>query len=60
MKVLTVKEAAGVLRVNVRTVRELCASGKLPAARIGYSWRITEEEIERFLRGQKERDDAVQ
>ncbi len=37
---LTVKEAAGLLRVNVKTIHKLLASGDLPHVRLGRVIRI--------------------
>jgi excisionase family DNA binding protein len=37
---LTVKEAAGLLRVNVKTIHKLLASGDLPHLRFGRVIRI--------------------
>lgn len=38
--VLTLEEAAGLLRVDVVEVRRLAESGELPARRIGEQWRV--------------------
>ena len=39
-EMLTVKEAAGLLRVNVKTIHKLLASGDLPHLRFGRVIRI--------------------
>ena len=39
-EMLTVKEAAGVLRVNVKTIHKLLVSGDLPHVRLGRVIRI--------------------
>lgn len=42
---LTVEEAAVVLKVTPATVRELAREGKIPARRIGRLWRFDESEL---------------
>jgi excisionase family DNA binding protein len=46
---LTVKEAAGRLRVSAQRVYGLCAAGNLRCVKIGRTIRVTPEEIDRFL-----------
>jgi excisionase family DNA binding protein len=40
LQLMTATEVAGVLRISVRTVRRMIASGKLPAIAIGRAIRI--------------------
>ncbi|MDE6431931.1 MAG: helix-turn-helix domain-containing protein [Opitutales bacterium] len=47
--VLTPAEAMEVLGVGKNTMYRLLNSGKLPAVRIGRSWRISGHEIELFM-----------
>lgn len=47
--VLTIAEAAGVLRIGQRQLRQLIARHELYAARIGRSVRIPRASIESFL-----------
>ena len=47
--VLTPAEAMEVLGVGKNTIYRLLNSGKLPAIRIGRSWRITLEAIQTFI-----------
>ncbi len=49
---VTVAEVAGQLRVSNMTVYRLVQSGQLPAVRIGRSYRIREEDVDRFLAAQ--------
>ena len=42
------REAARFLRLNEQTVRRLAREGRLPAARIGGSWRFNSEELARW------------
>jgi excisionase family DNA binding protein len=45
----TVAEVAHVLRVSNMTVYRLISSGQLPAVRIGKSYRLREEDVNRYL-----------
>ena len=46
---LTVREVASVLRVSNMTVYRLIKSGELPAVRVGKSFRLREEDLDRYL-----------
>ena len=46
---LTVAELAQQLRVSNMTVYRLVQSGQLPATRVGRSYRIREEDVDRYL-----------
>jgi excisionase family DNA binding protein len=46
---VTVAEVADQLRVSNMTVYRLVQSGQLPAVRIGRSYRIREEDVDRYL-----------
>lgn len=46
---LTVAEVAELLRVSTMTVYRLIKSGELPAARIGKSYRVREDDIDAYL-----------
>jgi excisionase family DNA binding protein len=46
---LTVAEVAGMLRVSSMTVYRLIKAGDLRALRVGKSYRVPEEEIDRYL-----------
>jgi excisionase family DNA binding protein len=49
---LTVGEVAAVLRVSNMTVYRLINAGGLPAVRIGRSFRIHREDLDRYLAAQ--------
>ena len=49
---VTVSEVARQLRVSNMTVYRLITAGQLPAARIGKSYRIREEDLDKFLASQ--------
>ena len=46
---LTVAEVAGQLRVSNMTVYRLVQSGDLAAVRVGRSYRIRDDDVDRFL-----------
>ena len=46
-KFLTVAEVAAMMRVSKMTVYRLVHSGELPAVRVGRSFRVLEEDVER-------------
>ncbi len=48
-EILTIDEVAGYLKLSRTTVWRLCSEGKLPAVKIGRSWRVDRAEIERLL-----------
>ena len=45
----TVAEVAAVLRVSTMTVYRLIKAGNLRAARVGKSYRIREDDVDRYL-----------
>ena len=49
---LTVSEVAEIMRVSNMTVYRLIKSGQLPAIRVGKSYRIREDDVDRFLSDQ--------
>ena len=49
---VTVAEVAGLLRVSNMTVYRLVQAGAIPAVRVGRSYRIREEDVDRYLAGQ--------
>ncbi|MES9903988.1 MAG: helix-turn-helix domain-containing protein [Sedimenticola sp.] len=51
-QVLTVKEVAEYLKVNDRTVYRMAASGKIPAFKVGASWRFKLQELEAWIASQ--------
>ncbi len=46
---LTVAEVAGILRVSTMTVYRLIKAGSLPAVRVGKSYRVSEDDVDRYL-----------
>jgi excisionase family DNA binding protein len=49
---VTVAEVADLLRVSNMTVYRLIQAGSLPAVRVGRSYRIREDDVDRYLAGQ--------
>lgn len=47
--VLTAAEAMDILRVGKNTIYRLLNSGRLPATRIGRTWKISEESLKNLL-----------
>lgn len=46
---LTVGEVAGLLRVSNMTVYRLINAGDLPAVRVGKSYRLREDDVDKYL-----------
>ena len=46
---LTAAEVAAVMRVSTMTVYRLIKAGSLPAVRVGRSYRVAEDDLDRFL-----------
>ncbi len=47
---LTVKEAAGILRLNIITVYEYIKRGELKALKLGRNYRVEINEFEKFVK----------
>src|SRR5437764_12693719 len=58
-KLLTVAEAASILRLHPVTVRALAAAGTVPAVKIGRAWRFVEVDLLAWARANYCRADAV-
>ena len=50
VRFLTVAEVATIMRVSKMTVYRLVHSGELPAVRVGRSFRVTEDDVNEYLR----------
>ena len=50
VKFLTVAEVAATMRVSKMTVYRLVHNGELPAVRVGRSFRVTEDDVNEYLR----------
>lgn len=49
VKFLTIAEVAAVMRVSKMTVYRLVHNGELPAVRVGRSFRVSEEDANRYI-----------
>ena len=53
VNVLTVSEAAKILRTTDKTVSKLCEKGEIPARNVGtekkHAWRIDEDALKRWM-----------
>lgn len=52
--ILTVKEVAEYLKVNERTIYRLATEKKIPAFRVGASWRFRKEEVDGWIASQQD------
>ena len=50
VKFLTIAEVAAMMRVSKMTVYRLVHGGDLPAVRVGRSFRVTEDDVNEYLR----------
>ncbi|MFL6106968.1 MAG: helix-turn-helix domain-containing protein [Marmoricola sp.] len=50
VKFLTIAEVASVMRVSKMTVYRLVHGGDLPAVRVGRSFRVSEDDVNEYLR----------
>ncbi|MGI9622663.1 MAG: helix-turn-helix domain-containing protein [Acidimicrobiales bacterium] len=46
---MTVAEVASLMRVSTMTVYRLIKAGDIPAVRVGKSYRLREDDVDRFL-----------
>lgn len=49
VKFLTVAEVAGAMRVSRMTVYRLVHAGEMPAVRVGKSFRVPQDALDRYL-----------
>lgn len=49
MKLYTAKEIAEILQINVFTVLRYIREGKINHVKVGSQYRITEEQLEKFI-----------
>ena len=53
VQIMTVKDVASYLKLNERTVYRMATSAKIPAFKVGTSWRFKREDIEKWIEEQK-------
>ena len=51
--ILTIKEVAEYLKVTERTLYRLAQEGKIPAFKVGASWRFKRADIDAWIEAQK-------
>ncbi|WP_374854976.1 helix-turn-helix domain-containing protein [Acinetobacter indicus] len=52
-QIMTVKDVASYLKLNQRTVYRMATSAKIPAFKVGTSWRFKREDLEKWIEEQK-------
>ncbi len=50
IKIYTLEEVKGILKVTQRTLYNYIKEGHLKATKIGNTWRVTHEELDRFTK----------
>ncbi|WNZ55592.1 helix-turn-helix domain-containing protein [Microbulbifer sp. MKSA007] len=58
-QILTVKQVADYLKVNERTVYRMASGSKIPAFKVGASWRFKQTEIELWIKEQHNQQDET-
>ena len=53
-EILTIKQVADFLKVTERTIYRLAAAKKIPAFRVGGTWRFSKAEINQWIQRQSE------
>lgn len=53
-KLLTIPDAAELLRVSIKTIRRWIERGDLRAAKLGMQWRIRPQDLQNFVRDRLE------
>jgi excisionase family DNA binding protein len=51
-EILTLKEVAGYLKVTERTIYRLAGAKKIPAFKVGGTWRFSRADIDEWIRRQ--------
>lgn len=50
--IMLLREVAEYLKINEKTAYKYAAEGKIPAFKVGGTWRFRRDEIEKFTKGQ--------
>lgn len=53
-EILTIKQVADYLKVTERTIYRLAAAKKIPAFKVGGTWRFSRTELDRWIKRQTE------
>ena len=51
--IMTIKDVALYLKLNERTIYRMATSAKIPAFKVGTSWRFKREDLEKWVEEQK-------
>lgn len=52
-ELITIKDVAEFLQIAEKTIYRMAADGKIPAFKVGGSWRFKRKEIENWLENQR-------
>lgn len=52
-QIMTVKDVANFLKVNERTIYRMATEGRIPAFRVGTSWRFKLCEIDQWIESER-------
>jgi PTS system nitrogen regulatory IIA component len=52
--VLTIKEAAAILRCHPRTLQKMAIRGDIPAKKVGSLWRFSRQRLQEWMQGSLE------
>lgn len=52
-QVYTAEEVAAILKATPQTVRRYLVAGKLGGFKVGRDWRVTESDLEAFIKGSR-------
>ncbi len=50
--ILTIREVADYLKIAERTVYRLAKEGRIPAFKVGGSWRLRRDDLDQWIRSQ--------
>ena len=53
--IMTIQEVCEYLKLNDKTAYRLAAEGKIPGFKVGGSWRFRKQEIEKWIKRNKKR-----
>ena len=53
IKILTLREAAKILKVSLRTLQRWCDEGEFPGYQLGIQWRVNESDLRSYIDRQK-------
>lgn len=57
-ELITIKEVSDYLKVAEKTVYRMAAEGKIPAFKVGGSWRFRRHEVQEWLENQRNNKQA--